>query len=92
MWASQQFSTKRVQHSPPESSWRFSRVQRQLLWLGVTCLVLAQCALAMSLPSLSDYAPTLRVSGPQAVASPHTTANVTGSAWTTSTAASESKK
>ena len=47
-------STGSVRHSRPDSSWRFSRGQRQLLWLGVTTLVLAQCSLVTSLkPSLN---------------------------------------
>ena len=51
MWALPQSWTKPARPSRPGSSWQFSVAQRPLLWLGVILLVLAQCALSMSLPS-----------------------------------------
>jgi hypothetical protein len=92
MWVSQQSSTKPGRLSPRESSWQFSVPARQVLWLGVILALLAQCALAISLPSWNAYAPTWKPSEVQAAGSQATTAAGTGNAWMNWTSGSESKR
>ncbi len=92
MWHSATSSTGSGRHSQPGSSWHFSVAQRQLLWLGVILLLLAQCALALSTPSFQDFVLISRASARQADVSPAVTVTDTKPSSKTMSVAFESKR
>lgn len=92
MWVSMRSSKSSVRHSRPVSSWQFSRAQRQLLWLGVIMLLLAQCALAISLTTSPPFELISKASATPAADLQSTTEIGTGPAWTSWTSDLENKR